>query len=188
VIESGGRCPRDLVPGEPTRELAYVTHGRYVARNGDVRMRSSEDESAPITDDTRLEPNEAEVAAKAYDDEVIFMHLGTGVYASIEQLGAIVWEAINQRYSVGEIAEALRTSYEVAPAQALDDARALAAQLLDEQLVRRSGDSERRGAVTLTGARGPYVTPSLVIYRDMEDLLALDPPLPQYAEAPWRKA
>ena len=33
----------------------------------------------------------------------------------------------------------------------------------------------------------PYETPSLNIYRDMGDLLALDPPMQGMAETPWQK-
>ncbi len=149
--------------------------------------RAGEDPMAQVTDETRLEPNEAEVAAKAYDDEVVFMHLSTGVYGSIEQLGAIVWSAIDKRYSVGEIATLLSERYDVTAAQALADTRALAVQLLAEHMVRRATASARTGDVQSGATRLPYVAPTLVIYRDMEDLLALDPPLPQYAEAPWRK-
>src|SRR6185436_2260193 len=110
------------------------------------------------------------------------------VYASIEQCGAIVWAAIDKRYSVAEIADLLSASYDVTAAQALADTRALATQLLAEHMVRRSTASARTGDLSAGGKRLPYVTPTLVIYRDMEDLLALDPPLPQYAEAPWRKS
>ena len=150
-------------------------------------MESSEDGSPPMTDDTRLEPNEAEVAAKAYDDEVVFMHLSTGVYASIEQLGAIVWDAIGKRFSIREVAAALADHYEVDSAQALADVRTLAVQLLREGMVRTSADAGASGNIVAPAVRQPYTAPCLVIYRDMEDLLALDPPLPQYAEAPWRK-
>jgi Coenzyme PQQ synthesis protein D (PqqD) len=141
-----------------------------------------------VTDDARLEPNEAEVAAKVYDDEVVFMHLTTGVYGSIEHLGAIVWQAVEQRHSVREIAELLATRYEVSAAQALGDVRELAAQLLREGMVRPSAAVTASDAAATAGTRHAYQRPELVVYRDMEDLLALDPPLPQYAEAPWKKS
>lgn len=32
----------------------------------------------------------------------------------------------------------------------------------------------------------PYETPKLNIYRDMGDLLTLDPPIPGFAETPWK--
>lgn len=149
---------------------------------------ATESNAGHVTDDTRLEPNEAEVAAKAYDDEVVFMHLSTGVYASIEQCGAIVWDAIGKRYSVCEIADVLSTHYDVGRAQALGDARVLAAQLLGERMVCQSAESGRSAVIDAPATRQPYAAPCLVVYRDMEDLLALDPPLPQYAEAPWTKS
>lgn len=141
-----------------------------------------------VDDDTRLETNDSEVAAKAYDDEVVLMHLGSGVYASIECLGALVWEAIEKRHSLRETADVLAAHYDVEPAQALRDVHTLAAQLLAERLVRTATATEPSGAIAAPVARRAYAAPCLIIYRDMEDLLALDPPLPQYAEAPWRKS
>src|SRR6185436_7574605 len=82
-----------------------------------------QNDTVPVTDDTRLEPNPAEVAAKVYDDEVVLMHLSTGVYASVEHLGAIIWQAIETRHSVGEIAALLAARYDVSAAAALEDVR-----------------------------------------------------------------
>ena len=33
----------------------------------------------------------------------------------------------------------------------------------------------------------PYKSPQLHIYTDMEDLLALDPPTPGFADIPWKE-
>ena len=141
-----------------------------------------------ISDETRIEPNEGEVAAKAYDDEVVFMNLTTGVYASIEHCGGLIWEAIRSRHSVREIADLLSQHYDVARQQALDDVRTLTGQLLSEGMVRLSAQSAAISAVDVVALSQTYESPRLVIYRDMEELLALDPPLPQYAEAPWKKS
>ena len=146
----------------------------------------STQQNGHATDDTRLEPNEAEVASKVYDDEVILMHLSTGVYGSSENLGALVWQAIEARCSVREMADLFAAHCEVAPDHALADARELATQLLQEKMVQRSSATVSQ-PVNGAADRLPYRRPTLVVYRDMEDLLALDPPLPQYAEAPWKK-
>ncbi|HVM97366.1 MAG TPA: hypothetical protein VMT89_13310, partial [Candidatus Acidoferrales bacterium] len=61
-------------------------------------------------------------------------------------------------------------------------------QLLSEGMVRLSAQSAAISAVDVVALSQTYESPRLVIYRDMEELLALDPPLPQYAEAPWKKS
>ncbi len=39
-----------------------------------------------------------------------------------------------------------------------------------------------------TDPRLPYTAPALEIFRDMQDLLALDPPMPGLSDIPWKKA
>ena len=82
----------------------------------------------------------------------------------------------------------LAARYEVSAADALVDVRELAAQLVQEQMVRAVRGDGGNGVHHRIRRAPPYRKPLLVIYRDMEDLLALDPPLPQYAEAPWKKS
>ncbi len=36
--------------------------------------------------------------------------------------------------------------------------------------------------------RLPYTAPTLEIFRDMQDLLALDPPMAGLSDIPWKKA
>lgn len=145
-------------------------------------------EPTTVSDSSRLLVNHDQVAAKTFDDDVILIHLATGVYYSIETLGRSVWELIAKQYSVAEIATALSDRFEVSLEQARRDVGALAEQLLHEELVTVS-DSE----VTLepvvrqsVSAKHAYTTPRLDVYRDMEMLLALDPPLPRYKEMPWK--
>ena len=60
-------------------------------------------------------------------------------------------------------------------------------QLVDEDLVLPgSVDKESRRAEVMGIKEVSYTTPELVIYRDMGDLLALDPPLPGLDEIPWK--
>lgn len=171
--------------------LASVQRRRYRAA---VSERDSGGEANPdqpresVTDETRVEPNQGDVAAKVYEDEVVLMHLGTGVYANIEALGATVWECVEKRHSVREIAAVLTARFDVDLERALGDIRALITALLGEELVCISTAATPSAAAAAPAGRSSYTTPTFVVYRDMEDLLALDPPLPQYAEAPWRKS
>lgn len=144
--------------------------------------------STTVSDRSRLLVNHDQVAAKTFDDDVILINLATGVYYTIEALGSSIWELIAKQYSVAEIATALSDRFEVSPEEARRDIGALTAQLVQEELVSLTEDELSLEPVVRTSVpeKRAYRTPRLDVYRDMELLLALDPPLPRYKEMPWK--
>jgi hypothetical protein len=75
--------------------------------------------------------------------------------------------------------------------RAQEDIQRLAAELIEEQLV-EVDDGPVTGPTGVSaapmGPREPYQPPELQVYRDMADLLALDPPLPDLPTTPWHEA
>ena len=51
----------------------------------------------------RLIPNKKEVAVKIMDGEAIFINLSSGVYYSMDSIGAIIWEMIENGQKHGKI-------------------------------------------------------------------------------------
>lgn len=141
-----------------------------------------------LTPQDRLSPNEAEVAAKVLDGEAIIINLSNGTYYSMDKVGGLIWEMIVAGRTLVDIAEAIALRYEVSPEQAHTDARRLAGDLMRENLVialdKPAAPVERQESIA--GQRLPYEPPTLNIYRDMSDLLALDPPMPSLDEIPWK--
>lgn len=139
-----------------------------------------------FTANERFRTREDEVAAKVIDGEAIIINLANGTYYSMDKGGAFVWELLQQRRSVGEIADALAARYDVSSADARADVQRLMSDLLNERLIDPAGE-ERTGesAPPSFDQRLPYERPSLNIYRDMGDLLALDPPTPGL-DSPWK--
>lgn len=136
-----------------------------------------------------LRPNAEEVAAKVIDGEAILINLANGIYYSMDQVGAFIWELIEGGHSLEAIIAAIRARYEVSPDQAQADVERLAAELCHEQLVAVSPDAPvPPKAQTTAPERLPYVSPVLNVYRDMGDLLALDPPTPGLEMTPWLEA
>src|SRR5262245_26478966 len=129
---------------------------------------------------TRLRPNSQEVAAKVMDGEAILINLSNGIYYSMDKVGGMIWGLVEKGYSLGEIATTIGRHYEVAAEQAQADVERLAAELLQENLVLEADGISPQEAIPINGSqqREPYEAPQLNIYRDMGDLLALDPPMP----------
>jgi len=126
------------------------------------------------------------IAATIIDGEAVIINLSTGVYYSLTGAGVDAWTWIDQGHSLGAVGEALTSRYDVSLEQAISDARQLAEQMLAEQLVSIAERAAPAGIPPAAGDKLPYQTPVLEAYRDMEDLLALDPPMPGLRDVPWQ--
>jgi hypothetical protein len=139
-----------------------------------------------ITPDSRLEHNESEIAAKLIDGEAILINLSNGTYYSMDKVGGFIWELIKRNYSLSEMVETITQYYDVSAEQAKTDVETLAADLLEEKIVRigkwKMQDEE---LIESSSPKLTYETPKLNTYRDMNDLLALDPPMPNLEDIPW---
>lgn len=135
----------------------------------------------------RLQPRTAEVASKVMDGEAIIINLANGVYYSLADAGGFIWEQITSARTVEETAVAVAARYDVSRERALDDVLHLVEELITEGLVAPfdEGAPVTAEAPIANGVRIPYITATLHIYRDMGDLLALDPPTPGL-DTPWQ--
>jgi len=142
-----------------------------------------------LTLQNHLRPNEAEVAAKVLDGEAIIINLSNGMYYSMDKIGGLIWAMIEGGHSLRDIVEAIVSRYEVSFGQAQADVERLARELIQENLVIVSDPSlpVRQNQEVRAQERRPYESPMLNIYRDMGDLLALDPPMPTLDEIPWKE-
>lgn len=133
-----------------------------------------------ITAETRLRINDDEIAAEIVDAEAVVINLGTGMYYTLAGTGCDVWAMIERRLTLAEMSEEMALRYGVAHTDSLNDLQRLAAELVEENLVRPTPD--RNGVAdsvaTLPRFADTYVPPILIRYTDMREVLALDPPLP----------
>ena len=139
-----------------------------------------------LTLQTRLRPNDQDAAAKVLEGEAIIINLSNGIYYSMDNVGAFIWEQITGGLSLGEIVATVTAKYEVSAPQAQADVERLAGELVEEGIVR----PRRRRLISRWSRRSrryglPYDPPRLEIYRDIGHLLALDPPMPGLGDVPW---
>jgi hypothetical protein len=139
-----------------------------------------------VSAESRVVINASEIAAQVIDGEAIIMNLTTGIYCSMDRVGAVVWGWIERGHSVADMVEGLTSLYDVPPVQAQADLERLIDQLVQDGLVHIAAANGRLGnPAEPTDARLPYVAPELNRYGDMADLLALDPPMPVLPASPW---
>ena len=132
-----------------------------------------------MSPETRTTVNVRDVAAKVIDGEAIIMNLSNGLYYSMDNVGAVVWELLGRGQSLDEIADVLTGLYRVERATAMVDVQRLVRELLDENLMTIGALAPGRDAPPPRLAdQRPYEPPTLHKYADMADLLALDPPMP----------
>lgn len=133
-------------------------------------------------------PREEEVASKVIDGEAIIINLANGVYYSMDKVGALVWDLLQTGYSLEEVIAAVTGQYDVGREQAESNVRDLVQELVAENLVVASENGTAAPAqATPAQVKLLYELPKLNIYRDMGDLLALDPPVPGLGDTPWKK-
>ena len=140
-----------------------------------------------LTLQSRLVANEGEIAAKIMDGEAILINVSTGMYHSMDGVGGFIWELIAAGHSLEQIVEAIVSHYDVDAEKAGQDVQHLATELVKENLVVSADGAAPPLSLEPPAEKQPYAAPALNTYRDMSDLLALDPPMPGLQQVPWEE-
>ena len=134
-----------------------------------------------------FEPDHERAAGEVIDGEAIIIDLATGVYYSMRGIGGEIWNLISERRSGDEILTHIVARYDVDPLIARADLEKIVGQLVGDGLIRAVANGDAVPfAVAESRDRLPYASPELQAYRDMEDLLALDPPAPGMKQIAWK--
>jgi len=136
--------------------------------------------------DAWVRPNEKDVAVKVLDGEAIMINLTNGTYYSLDKVGTAIWELIERGEPLAQVLQVVTRRYEVDSDTAKGDLKRLVGEMLGEGIV-VEGEGEASPSTAPPPAepaseRLPYESPELSIYRDMSDLLDLEPPTPGAAQ------
>jgi hypothetical protein len=134
----------------------------------------------------RYSSNSDEIVAKVLDGEAIMIDLPKGIYYSLDGVGGRIWELLEEGKGAADIAAGIAREFDVTPERACADVARILRELLAEKVIRlESGESSvfsETASCSGPGAKRPYRQPKLTVYRDMADLLALEPPTPGAAQ------
>lgn len=75
-------------------------------------------------------------------DEVVVLHLASGVYYGLEGVGARVWRLLREPTTASEIVEALLAEYDVDREECRRDVEALLERLAAERLIETRDESD----------------------------------------------
>ncbi|GAB5536342.1 MAG: hypothetical protein Rubg2KO_25910 [Rubricoccaceae bacterium] len=126
--------------------------------------------------------NAPAVASKIIDGEAVLIHFTSGHYYSTDQAGAATVELLDGR-TVSNVAEAISSAYAGDAEAIAQDISAFVDQLVAEGLV-VVAEAPSASPMPDLGTPGPFVTPTLNRYADLQDLLVLDP-IHDTDEAGW---
>lgn len=121
-----------------------------------------------------LAVDKANVISEVLEGEAVIINVATGIYHSTDGVGGWVWENI----VAGVASEAILGALEplADPAMVRDDLIRFFDQLDTDGLV---GTGSAPATSTVVGQiPTAYGAPGLQTYRDMTELMALDPPMP----------
>lgn len=142
-----------------------------------------------VTKDEHFSANETDVAARVLDGEAVVIDLTNGRYHSMDGVGGYVWPLVEAGTSLDELVRAVATAYDEDVDVVRKDLTNLLGDLRRASLVESIDPEEATpgGLDDTTPApsvpTGEYVTPRLETHKDMEAMLALDPPMPSLDEA-----
>lgn len=129
----------------------------------------------------RYIPNQDDIAARVLDDEAIMINLAKGIYYSLDGVGGRIWELLEEGRSAAEMADAIALEFDVTAERARADVDRILGELQAEDALRTApvgAPPSKTTPRTRCAEKRPYREPKLTVYRDMADLLALEPPTP----------
>jgi hypothetical protein len=82
-----------------------------------------------------------EAAASTHDNGIVILHTGQGRMFTSNETGARIWDCIEQRQSLEEIADEISGAYQIAQTTAREDVTRFLAELERHTLIERGTES-----------------------------------------------
>lgn len=120
--------------------------------------------------------NSPAVVGEVIDGEAIIIHLESGTYYSARDTAVRAWELIAQGANIGQIVDRLTQEYDINPLDVSFSLTNFINQLMAHQLiVEVAGATGANLEASAPTMKQSYNEPRLEVFRDMQNLLMLDP-------------
>jgi len=121
--------------------------------------------------------NSPAVIYERFDNELVAIHLSTGVYHSMTGVATEAFVLLMEEATAAELAEVLAARYAATSGQIVTALGPFLEQLQKEKLIVPVETRKPRGPLSAAGKESglPFVAPSLQAFNDLEGLLLLDP-------------
>lgn len=87
-----------------------------------------------LTPSTTVKKSSTQVSTLV-EGETIVLQLDSGTYFSLNEVGAVVWGALDEPRTLSELSACVTAEYEVDEARCAADIRSLLERLLDEKMI-----------------------------------------------------
>ena len=84
-----------------------------------------------------------EVLFRDLEGESVLLHLGSGQYFGLDEVGTFVWNRLAEGLDVPEVEEKVLAEYDAEPAQVRADVNRIVGELCDHGLLEIRGDASR---------------------------------------------
>ena len=129
--------------------------------------------------DMAYQINAPSVVSEIIDGEAVIMNLRSGNYYSTGHAGAMIWEWIEQGHQHAELLALVERNFSALPAAYVEAVNFFISELVTHELIREltinRTTSPLAEAATPCSPRPVFTAPILNVYKDMKDLLLLDP-------------
>ncbi len=125
--------------------------------------------------------NQPTVIHQTIEGETVIIHLERGLYYSLDEGGAEIWQALAAGHSPDEVSHRVAARFPAERAEVEAAISALVEHLRTEDLIVPAGDDAANGHVADpgppldAGVGGTFQKPRVERFDDLQDLLLLDP-------------
>ena len=91
------------------------------------------------THDKTFKPH-VDIESKIIDDEAVLLHIGTGAYFSLNEVGTYIWESFRKGHTVSEIIDFICEEYDIDRSQAKADVCDLTTALIEKHFLTPAND------------------------------------------------
>ncbi len=124
----------------------------------------------------------ASVAAEEFDGETVLLDVVRGLYFSLGGTATELWRAFGEKRGAADVIDALCMQLAGADRAALQDA---IQSMCDNQLLVPAAESSGGGCKPFTVMGTAFTLPTVEVFSDLADLIAIDPVHEVNAAAGW---